>query len=147
MKRRLVHAFLVVFTLWPLAQHGLVRRYDVSPWKLAGWGAYAAPRIDPTVQLYVVENGRGRKLSDAELPGDLAADARAYAQRRADLGRWNDAPDTIGAGLLARFPQEGVLVVVQMRHIDPVTRRTVVENEQHLYRPDGTVQRGILRND
>ena len=36
----------VVMTIWPLAHIGLVFAYDVSPWKLAGWGMYSAPRMD-----------------------------------------------------------------------------------------------------
>ena len=147
MKRRAVLLFLLLFTVWPLLQHGFVRRYDANPWKLAGWAAFAAPRIDPIVQLYVVENGRGRKLAGSSAPSDLATMAQDYARRRADLGRFADAPDVLGATLLARFPMEGVLVVVQLRQLDRLTRRIVVANEQHLYRPDGTVQRGVLRED
>jgi hypothetical protein len=48
-----VAATLVVLTLsrlafvavWPLAQMALVAHYDVSPWKLGGWGMYSTPRF------------------------------------------------------------------------------------------------------
>ena len=33
---------LVLTTAWPLAQIALVYTHDISPWKLAGWGMYAA---------------------------------------------------------------------------------------------------------
>jgi hypothetical protein len=45
-KRRIVVAVLAVVTVWPLVQLALVHRYDVSPWKLAGWGMYSTPRFD-----------------------------------------------------------------------------------------------------
>jgi len=44
-KTRIVHAALVVLALWPLAHLALVARYDLSPWKLAGWGMYTTPRF------------------------------------------------------------------------------------------------------
>jgi hypothetical protein len=43
-KRRAVHVALVLFTLWPLGHMYLVVRFDLSAWKLAGWGMYATPR-------------------------------------------------------------------------------------------------------
>ena len=44
-KRILIHAFLIVFAIWPVVQIALVRIYDANPWKFAGWGMYSAPRI------------------------------------------------------------------------------------------------------
>lgn len=46
MKLRMVHAVLAVVTCWPLVQLALVARFDVSPWKLGGWGMYSTPRFD-----------------------------------------------------------------------------------------------------
>jgi hypothetical protein len=46
MKLRAVHAVLAAVTLWPLVQLALVARFDVSPWKLGGWGMYSTPRFD-----------------------------------------------------------------------------------------------------
>jgi len=45
-KARVVHATLAVLAVWPMVHIGLVWRYDVSPWKLAGWGMYTTPRFD-----------------------------------------------------------------------------------------------------
>lgn len=147
MKRRLVYLFLVAFALWPLVQHGFVRQYGIDPRGLGGWAMNTAPRIEPKVLLFVVENGRGKKFDDSVVPPDIANRVKNYQLGRGQLGRWVGAPDEIGAQLLARFPREGVLVIVQLRHVDRTTGRIVVEHEQHLYRPDGTVQRGILRDD
>ena len=44
-KTRIVHGALLVLALWPLLQLGLVWQYDLSPWKLAGWGMYTTPRF------------------------------------------------------------------------------------------------------
>jgi hypothetical protein len=43
-KKYVVYGALLLLTLWPLVHVWLVERYDVSPWKLGGWGMYAAPR-------------------------------------------------------------------------------------------------------
>mgnify|MGYP001616078877 CR=1 FL=1 len=43
-KTTVVAGALAALTLWPLVHLWLVARYDVSPWKLAGWGMYSAPR-------------------------------------------------------------------------------------------------------
>jgi hypothetical protein len=43
-KTAVIGGALVALTLWPLVHLWLVARYDVSPWKLAGWGMYSAPR-------------------------------------------------------------------------------------------------------
>ncbi len=44
-KTRIVHAALLLLALWPLVHLALVARFDVSPWKLAGWGMYTTPRF------------------------------------------------------------------------------------------------------
>mgnify|MGYP000193042492 CR=1 FL=1 len=43
-KTTIVGTALTALTLWPLLHIGLVERYGLSPWKLAGWGMYSAPR-------------------------------------------------------------------------------------------------------
>lgn len=44
-KQRLVGIFLSGMALWPLLHLGLVQRYDLSRWKLAGWGMYTEPSL------------------------------------------------------------------------------------------------------
>jgi hypothetical protein len=44
-KRRLVHGALVLLAVWPLVHLGLSWRYDLSSWKLGGFGMYATPRF------------------------------------------------------------------------------------------------------
>src|SRR5205814_2298724 len=43
-KRRVLYAALLLFTVWPLVHMYLVIHFDMSAWKLAGWGMYATPR-------------------------------------------------------------------------------------------------------
>ena len=52
-KARVVRAALVLLALWPVVQHALVRGTEVSPWKLAGWGMYAAPQDNVGVVVLV----------------------------------------------------------------------------------------------
>ena len=51
LKRSLVHVFLLVLAVWPAVHIGLVLRYDVNPWKLAGWGMYSAPQLPAYVRV------------------------------------------------------------------------------------------------
>lgn len=44
-KRRIVHGALLLLALWPLVHLGLAWRWDLSSWKLGGWGMYATPRF------------------------------------------------------------------------------------------------------
>ncbi|MBY0277787.1 hypothetical protein K2Z84_20830 [Candidatus Binatia bacterium] len=44
-KRRVVHGALLLLAVWPLAHLVLAWRYDLSSWKLGGWGMYATPRF------------------------------------------------------------------------------------------------------
>ena len=44
-KRRLVHGALVLLAVWPVVHLALAWRYDLSSWKLGGWGMYATPRF------------------------------------------------------------------------------------------------------
>lgn len=80
MKARGVHAALVLLTLWPLAQLGLVARFDVSPWKLAGWGMYATPRFDMVgMEVYGRTAGGGEAQLTAP-PPELRARATAFLE-------------------------------------------------------------------
>ncbi|MCW5889979.1 MAG: hypothetical protein KIT14_05445 [bacterium] len=84
MKTRVVHAALALLSLWPLAQMGLVARWDVSPWKLAGWGMYATPRFDMVgMEVYGrLPDGGEQQLTDA------APALRAQATAFLESYRW-----------------------------------------------------------
>lgn len=59
MRRNLVRLLLVLLTLWPAVQIYLVFAYDMSSWKLAGWGMYASPRAEFVgMDVYLRRRGR-----------------------------------------------------------------------------------------
>ena len=44
-KQNVVYGALIALTIWPCVHMALAKGFDMSPWKLAGWGMYAAPRL------------------------------------------------------------------------------------------------------
>jgi hypothetical protein len=82
-KGLLVVAALATLTVWPLVHTHLVRRYGVNPWKLGGWGMYAAPAILPSGMEIFGRAGSGpfEQLS-APSPGLLAAGNDVLARHR-----------------------------------------------------------------
>lgn len=119
LKRLLLWATLLVATLWPLVQLGLVARYDLNPWKLAGWGMYAAPRLRASLDV----RGRGRGTSAAEPVGPVSRRVIVEADRFLQRWRWLRRlapPDRLGRLVLEEFPDyAAVEIVVSQRTIDP----------------------------
>jgi hypothetical protein len=80
LKRLVVHGALALLTLWPLVQMGLVARFEVSPWKLAGWGMYATPRFDLVgMEVYGRAPGGPEQQLTAPTPA-LRAQASAFLE-------------------------------------------------------------------
>ena len=46
---------LMLFLIWPLVQIGLSKSTGMSPWRLFGWGMYAAPQAHDTKRLHLVD--------------------------------------------------------------------------------------------
>lgn len=87
-KRRWVHLALVLFTLWPLAHMLLVKKYDLSAWKLAGWGMYATPRPEFSgVAVWGRRPGASQFEEIRPLPERWLPRAKAYLDKRRWLGR------------------------------------------------------------
>ena len=85
LRARIVYAGLALFTLWPAVHIGLVERYDSSPWKLAGWGMYSAPRFDLAgMEVY----GRGRDGEEFEKLTAPTPELRDAATRFLERYRW-----------------------------------------------------------
>jgi hypothetical protein len=80
LKRRLVHGVLALLTLWPLAQMGLVAGWDVSPWKLAGWGMYSTPRFDMVGMEIYGRSAGGPETQLTDAPPALRAEATAFLE-------------------------------------------------------------------
>lgn len=84
-KSRIVTVALLAVALWPLVQMVLVRRYDVSPWKLAGWGMYATPRFGMIgMEIY----GRSSSSGDWQQLVAPSPDVRDAATAFLEQHRW-----------------------------------------------------------
>lgn len=84
-KRRVLHVALVLFTLWPLLHMYLVMHFNLSAWKLAGWGMYATPR--PSFSGLAVYGRRAGATKFEEVRGTPPA-FQAEATRFLDSARW-----------------------------------------------------------
>lgn len=80
-KARVVQVGLALLTVWPLAQLGLVAGWDVSPWKLAGWGMYATPRFDMVGMEVYGHAAGGSEVQLTDAPPALRAEATAFLER------------------------------------------------------------------
>jgi hypothetical protein len=84
-KTAVVATALAALTLWPLVHLWLVARYDVSPWKLAGWGMYSAPR---SRSLGMEVFGRAPGGGPLEHLSQPSPDVRALAGVYLERHRW-----------------------------------------------------------
>lgn len=81
-KSKVVHGALFVLAVWPLAQMWLAHEYDISSWKLMGWGMYAEPRFSfAAMEAY----GRSDRTDDferlLETSKETATEAHDFLQR------------------------------------------------------------------
>lgn len=84
-KARIVGVLITAIAVWPLVHHGLVRLYDVNPWKLFGFAMYAVPH--QTTILKIESNaGSGWTPFDSNNP-QIQNTLRTYADRHSALGR------------------------------------------------------------
>jgi len=120
MKKRIVYLALLMLTVWPLAHIGLAMQYGLSPWKLAGWGMYATPRLG-TLGMEVFYREAGTEaMQQLTAPGeDERAAANAFLERHRWLGRLA-RPDRLAATVLQARPNAENLKVVVFR---PVVER------------------------
>lgn len=94
MKARITLVLLLALGLWPMAQHLLVRRFDVNPWKLFGWAMYARPRLSSEV----------RALDDRGRPLPSSPEVERFRQKWALLGRLA-SPALAGRAVFAAHPE------------------------------------------
>jgi hypothetical protein len=99
-KKQILAAVLIGFTLWPLAQLALVRRFKISPWKLAGWGMYSTPRISPGIGI-LVQRGNEEPAPMAVVPENVRVACVKFSSSRRLWLRHLAPPDAIGQLVLA----------------------------------------------
>ena len=118
-KRSAVHAGLILFALWPAVHIGLVRVWEVNPWKLAGWGMYAAPQIPAELRVSCFTPDAVGVYPLRTLAPELEALRDAYLRRRLGLGRLA-RPGRLARALLDYYPAiDGLSIVV----VQPVVNR------------------------
>ncbi|MEM8605633.1 MAG: hypothetical protein AAGF92_00910 [Myxococcota bacterium] len=129
MKRRLVIAFVVLLTIWPLAHRAMVAAFNVNPWKLAGWAMFCIPNPKTSTQTYGLTTS-GRRIRFEMRPEDQF-DLSLYDYRRQILGELAPPPDRLAEQILSRHPElAGVGVVVYQYHLDPETALLRWESEE-----------------
>jgi len=117
-KRTTVYAILVAFTLWPLVHIGLVRRYDVNPWKLAGWGMYSAPQLPVWLQLYALTPDSVGVYELQTVQPALQPAVDRFLRLRRGL-RQIAVPDALARTMLDHYPAiDGVRIVVVQPFLD-----------------------------
>jgi hypothetical protein len=117
-KRIAVYVFLVAFTVWPLVQIGLVKRFDVNPWKLAGWGMYSAPQLPAWVQLFALTSDSVGTYELQTVQPGLQPAVDEFVRRRRGLGQLAK-PDALARTMLEYYPAiDGVRIVVVQPFLD-----------------------------
>jgi hypothetical protein len=114
-----VYAFLLAFALWPLVHIGLVKRYDVNPWKLAGWGMYSAPQLPAWLQLSALTSDSVGVYELQTIQPALQPAVDDFLRRRRGL-RQLVVPDSLAQETLDYYPGiDGVRIVVVQPFLNP----------------------------
>jgi len=120
-RKLVVYAALAVLTLWPPVHMMLVKHYQMSPWKLAGWGMYAEPRFGTLgMEVYTRDDGSDRFEQLVAPAPALRADATRFLERRRWL-RGLASPDRFARRIFTLHPSVAELRVEIFR---PVLERT-----------------------
>lgn len=133
MQRAVLLGVLAAVGLWPLVHRALVARYDINPWKLAGFAMYSVPT--PPVQVVLFEKaGKGlRPLDEQALPGAASIELQRFRRTRYALGDLA-RPDGVGRAVLAARPDLAwVVIATQRMQLDPATARMTSVRSQYTY--------------
>jgi len=101
-KKLAVYAALAGLTVWPLVHIVLVARFDLSPWKLAGWGMYSAPRTGAGFQV-LGRRSTTEEFRPIQVPEAAMTTARDFHNRRRWLGELA-LPAPLASEILAADP-------------------------------------------
>ena len=139
MKRRILSVGLVLFALWPLAQHALVRSQGVDPWRLFGWAMYCVPGPMKTVRVVEVSrDGRFAVLDPQRYDADDQSAVDVFRIRRQGLGRL-ESGDTLAASMLERHPDwDGVALPVLTLSLERDSAHTRIDIQQDTWWRDGS---------
>ena len=130
-KRTVVHAALILFTVWPAVHIGLVERYDLNPWKLAGWGMYSAPQLACDVRVFCFTPDRVGTYELTTIQPEFDPLLLEFLRRRRSLGELT-RPDRFAQSLLDYFPAvDGLSIVVVQPVLNP--RSGMIEEKTKAY--------------
>ena len=136
-KRQIVHVALVALTVWPLAHIYLVERYDLSSWKLFGWGMYASPRFGYAgMEIY------GRRRGTGEFERLTAPTPAIYERATAFLNQYKwlrrlTSSDALVRSVLDAHPEwDQLKIVVSRPHLVPESGMVVMRTEERLQPAD-----------
>lgn len=133
MKRRLALALLAFVAAWPLVHRALVARFELDPWKHAGFAMYAAPSLPVLAAVLAPEAGALVLLDEESLPAGARAALERFRVERLALGRLRQPDDVARAVLAARPELAGVAVQVQRTTLDPRSARMRRASESYFY--------------
>ena len=137
-KQRLVVALLLAMVLWLPVHRWLVVRWEVNPWKLAGWAMYVRPQPRVQVELF---DAAGDRLAPLAL--DQSAEPYRSAVGEFLLDRKHAGnlvrPDALAEVVFAFEPWvERLAIVVTHTVLDPETATLVPKRFGYRYvRPGG----------
>jgi hypothetical protein len=134
LKGKILAVALCALTAWPAVHIYLVKRFDLSPWKLGGWGMYASPRFGMLgMEVY------GRTGADAEWTkltapsAELRNEATVFLERYRWLRRLA-RPDALTQGALQAHPEWRELrVIVFQPELDKQTGMVVMKQVSYDY--------------
>ncbi len=134
LKQSVVHAALVALTVWPAVHIGLVKAYDVNPWKLAGWGMYSAPQLPSYVQITCLTPDRVGSYELGSLPPEIEPELQEFLLLRRHLGLLVE-PDEFAAALLDYYPAiDGVDIAILEPVLNPRTGMIEEQSATYEYR-------------
>ena len=145
-KTRLVHGALLLLAAWPVVHLGLAWRYDLSSWKLGGWGMYATPRFGLVgMEVY----GRARSDAAWQQVTSPSPAARAAATAFLEQHQWLRglaSPTALASALHADHPDWTELrFVVSYPTLDRVTGRVRIVSDERVVSTSGHFPRGATR--
>ena len=132
LKRRLLFAWLVLFALWPLVHHGLVRTYDMSPWKLNGWAMYCRPSLPVTMTIALLDGEEEIGVIGDQIPEPARVEVDRFQDRYPQLGDLAP-PDAALEAILTEAPPsaDGAVISVQKLELSPESDRLRVQMRRY----------------
>lgn len=136
-KRRFAGIALLVFAVWPLVQYSLTQRYQVDPWKFAGWAMYTVPKFEPRIEAFLLKNDRLEPVALGST--DFAAVGEALEEMVYETSYWGELADFDSLAREIRRaagPESPIEIVVSRYFVDPNTA-VLTANRQSYFYPRG----------